>query len=81
MMWEIWMWERSSLLSLCLPQNLQEESEILVYAEFPKEPTLQKENSEKKKKVLKKLEERLSKQKFENVRPVRTVAELKLNKP
>lgn len=79
MMWEIWVGERSSLLPLCLPQNLQGESEILVRVEFPIEPTLQKENSRKK--VLKKLEKRLSKQKFENVRPVRTVAEQMLNKP
>lgn len=35
----------------------------------------------KKKKVLEKPEERLSKQKFENVRPVRSVAELMLDKP
>lgn len=35
----------------------------------------------KKKKVLKKPEESLSKKKFEDVRPVRTVAELMLNKP
>lgn len=69
------MGERSSLLSL----NLQGESEILVRVEFPKKPTLQKENSRKI--VLKKSEKWLSKQKFENVRSVRTVAEQMLNKP
>lgn len=40
-----------------------------------------KKKIKKKKKVLKKPEESLSKKKFEDVRPVRTVAELMLNKP